>query len=117
MVTHNQMLVRHIGELGIMGAHVGSGGTTSVKIGSSELTCTLSTNDFQVSFPGFKAEPEIMVQCDTKQTDPVIMSVKSKSTSTVTIVPYTANDATTTTNGGTATVAAFSVLVMGPTYL
>lgn len=116
MVTHNQSLVRHIGELGLMGANVGSGGTTSVKIGG-QLTCTLSTNDFQISFPGFKAEPEVMVQNSVKQTDPCIISVKSKSTSTCTITAYTVNDATTTTNGGTATVAAFDVLVLGPTYL
>jgi hypothetical protein len=117
MVTHNQSLVRYIGELGIYGAHVGSGGTTSLKIGGSELTCSLSTNDFQISFPGFKATPEVIVQNVIKQTDPCVIAVASKSTSTVTITPYTVNDATTTTNGGTATVAAFDILVMGPTYL
>jgi hypothetical protein len=113
MVNSNQMLARYLGELGINGAVINSTGTALYKIGGN-ITCAIGTNTYECSFPGFKVTPDVFVQSydSLKKVD-----ITSKSTSTVTLRPYTICDGTTTTNGGTATAAEFALMVMGASYL
>jgi hypothetical protein len=100
----NQAFVRYMGEIGFMAAHINSGGTAVNKLGQ-DLTCAVSTNDYNISFNGFRTTGMVYVSTTENST---LARVTSKSTSTVTINPYTC-----LATGGTATNADFDILIMG----
>jgi hypothetical protein len=100
----NAAFVRLMGTVGFAAATIGSGGTASNKLGQ-DLTCALSTNDYQISFSGFRTTGQIYLATRESTT---LMRVTSKTTSTCTVNAYTCF-----ATGGTATNADFDILVMG----
>lgn len=111
--TTNQPLVGKIGDLGILGAHFDAAGAATLKIGG-DMTCAVGTNTYEVAFTGFKQTPVVVAQ---QHDSSVYCQIVSASTSTCTIQPRQLSNATTATNGGTATTAVFELLIMGSAYL
>lgn len=100
----NQAFVRYMGEIGFMAAHINSGGTAVNKLGS-DLTCAVSTNDYNISFDGMRTTGMVFVSTTEYST---LCQITSKTTSTVTINPYTA-----IATGGTTTNADFDIVILG----
>lgn len=101
----NAAFVRHMNDIGFAAFNVGSAGTALNKLGV-DVTCAVSTNDYQVTFPGWRNNiPTVIV---TSKENSAIVEVSSKSTTTCTITGRTA-----LLTGGTGTNADFAVLIMG----
>jgi hypothetical protein len=105
MSDSDGMLVRHAGELGMCGATILSAGTVTNNWGGT-IGCTLTTNSYQCSYPGFKQKPLVFVT--NHDANSCTCSVMSVTTSTCTIDPFTY-----LATGGTATNADFGILVVG----
>lgn len=100
----NQAFIRYMGEIGFMAAHINSDGTVANKLGQ-DLTCAVATNDYNISFNGMRTTGQVFVSTTENST---LVAITSKSTSTVTISPYTC-----VATGGTGTNADFDILIMG----
>lgn len=109
MTGFNGLLVKDIGNLGICGGTILSGGTVTNNFGGT-LECTVSDNSYAITFPGFKEEP--LVFLTNHDADTSVLIPTSKSTSTCLLKPLTFIN-----TGGTATNADFDILVVGTSYL
>lgn len=105
MTGFGGLLVKNIGNLGICGATILSGGTAVNNFGGT-IACTVSDNSYAVTFPGFKEEPLIFLT--NHDADSSVLIPTSKSTSTCLIKPLTFIN-----TGGTATNADFDILIVG----